>query len=269
MAFAQESGYTPLTIVEIMTALMTNINEEFGTDYTYESFVGTNFYKYFYALAQQMQESEVKTSEIFSKLQQYFEITNELIRRPAVTPPGILETLSEAGYVASVKPMLDADAGKIYVCVDTDDGADDYDEVKLAICEIIRDSVAAGVVSQGSEIESLVLDNGQSFDFKFNLPDITEPLLRITTVLSDNNQVVIKTPEEQKQILLDNIAARYQLGKDFEPQRYFGVADAPWAASAILEYSLDAGSSWLDDIYEADYDEKFDCLLSNVTLVET
>jgi hypothetical protein len=72
MGYANESGYTPQTIDQIMEAFRTAINTQFGTTYTTESFVGTNFYKYFYALAQRVQENEVKTSEIFAKLQDYF-----------------------------------------------------------------------------------------------------------------------------------------------------------------------------------------------------
>ena len=33
---------------------------------------GTNFYKYFYALMQRLQENEIRTSEIVLKIQQYF-----------------------------------------------------------------------------------------------------------------------------------------------------------------------------------------------------
>jgi len=48
------------------------VNTQFGQSYTMDTFIGTNLYKYFYALAQLLQENEVKTSEIFLKLQQYF-----------------------------------------------------------------------------------------------------------------------------------------------------------------------------------------------------
>ncbi len=269
MGFAQESGYVPADIATIMLDLMENINEQFSTSYTAETFLGTNFYKYFYALAQKLQENEVKTSEIFAKLQQYFVITNERISRPVTTSPGLVETLAAAGYTASVKPMEDADAGKINICVDTDDGADDYDEVKLAICTLIKESTVAGAVTQGDQTETLVLSNGQSFDFKFYLPDYVEPKLKLTTVLSENNESVILSPEDQKALLLSNIAARYKLGKNFEPQRYFSLLDAPWAASVHLQYSLDGGSTWLDAIVEHDFDEVYVLLLSNVTLVES
>jgi len=102
MGFASESGYTPATIVDIITEIMEGINDQFDQSYTYESFVGTNWYKYAYAIAQRIQANEVKTSEVFTKLQQYFEITNEMISRPVVTNPGLVEALSNYESVLTV-----------------------------------------------------------------------------------------------------------------------------------------------------------------------
>jgi hypothetical protein len=226
MSYANDSGYTPITIEDIMLALMDNINTQFGTSYTAESFLGTNFYKYFYALAQRLQENEVKTSEIFTYLQQYITVTNERISRPVVTNPGLLEKLEDEGYIASIKKPIDADAGKVYVCIDTDDDAVDYATTKLAINTIIKNSTSAGVVTQGTESSSIALTNGQTFDFKYNLPTRIPVGLRLTTTLSDNNQLLVGTPDEVKLLLLENIEARYRLGKNFEPQKYFSLTDA-------------------------------------------
>lgn len=278
MAFSQENGYTPASIEVIMTDLMTGINTQFGTTYTYESFVGTNFYKYFYALAQRLQANEVKTSEIFLKLQQYIAITNESISRPVVTNPGLIEKFEDEGYTASVKKMIEADAGKIHICVDVDETETDppYAETKLAICEIIRDSTVAGAVTMGDQTEAIVLSNGQSFDFKFALPNRIPVGLRLTIATSENNQVVIDAPEEVKLRLLANIAARYKLGKNFEPQRYFGITDAPWAASVLLEWTddvtdgeIDVTPTWHDEVYDAEFDDLFVIDLELVELVET
>lgn len=269
MPYANDNGYTPATIQALMLSVMNNVNTQFSTTYTEETFLGTNFYKYFYALIQKLQENEVKTSEIFLKLQDYFEVTNERISRPTVTNPGLIEKLESEGYIASIKKPENADAGKVYICVDVDDSDPDYADMKEEICEIIKDSTVAGVVTQGSEVESIVLSNGQSFDFKFALPDREEVLLRLTTVLSENNQFVIKTPEEQKAALLANIVAKYRLGKNFEPQRYFTIVDAPWAESVLLEWSDDDGGNWHDEVFEAEFDDKFDVLLENISLVET
>ena len=268
MSFSLENGYVPTDIPAIMLSLMTNINSQFGTSYTYETFVGTNLYKYFYALAQKLQENEVKTAEIFVKLQQYIAITNERISRPVNTNPGIVDKMLASGYVASVKPMIDADAGKINICVDTDETADDYADVKLAICTLISQITVAGAVTQGAEVETIVLSNGQAFDFKFHLPNRIPIKLKLTLTLSENNQVVVGNPDDVKVLLLANIDARYKLGKNFEPQRYFSIIDAPWTAQVLLQYSTDDGATWLNSIYNADYDALLTFGLEDVTLVE-
>ena len=268
MSFSLENGYVPTDIPAIMLTLMANINTQFGTSYTAETFVGTNLYKYFYALAQKLQENEVKTSEIFAKLQQYIAITNERISRPVNTNPGIVDKMLAEGYVASVKPMIDADAGKINICVDTDELADDYATVKLAICTLISQITVAGAVTQGAEVETIVLSNGQAFDFKFHLPNRIPIKLKLTLTLSENNQVVVGNPDDVKVLLLANITSRYKLGKNFEPQRYFAVADAPWTAQVLLEYSDDDGATWASSIYDANYDDLFTYGLADVTLVE-
>lgn len=268
MSYSNENGYSTDTIQIIITDIMNNINTQFGLSYTYENFVGTNFYKYFYAIAQRLQQNETKTAEIFLKLQDYFALTNERIARPVVTPNGMIEKFASEGWLASVKPMIDADAGKINICVDVDETGDNYASEKLEICTIIKDSCVAGCVTQGTEVESITLSNGQSFDFKFHLPDRIEPLLRLTVTLSENNQDVILTPDEQKAKLIENIAARYSLGKNFEPQRYYSLVDAPWASNVLLEYSIDAGVNWLSNVYDSDFDELFVISLANITLVE-
>lgn len=388
MGYANENGYTPTTIETMMSSVRENINTEFGTSYTAETFMGTNFYKYFYSLMQRSQENEIKTSEIFAKLQQYFRVTNERISRPVVTNPGLIEALETNGYIASVKKPIDADAGKVFVCVDVDDGGhasgivtitsyanlisgtddtitvgatvftaqagaatpgdatfqadgsnsltaesladqinahatagvlvkatavgavvtiraihggeagnsialeyddndtnvgatvsvatleggtepeEDYEAIRLDICTIIKDSTVAGTVSQGTEEKAIVLSNGQSFDFKYNLPNRIPVLLRLTITVSENNQVVILTPEETKDILIANIAAEYRLGRNFEPQRYFSVDDAPWASDVLLEWSINDGGSYFSTVYDAEYDDLFEFDIGDVELVE-
>lgn len=401
MGYAQETGYTPTDIETIMASIMANINTQFQLDpaYTMETFVGTNAYKYFYALAQKVQEGEVKTSEVFQKLQLYFDQINARIARPVVTSPGIIEKLETEGYIASVKPMIDGDAGKIHVCIDANDGVraegsitissyanlvsgtddsvtvgatvftaqtgaatpgagtfqaatsnaataaslatqinahatagalvraqaigavvyitarhggdagnsialvytdndtnvgasvsgatltggednegdDDnpsYEEIRLALCTLLSQIIVGGVVSQGTESEAIVLSNGQSFDFKYNLPNRIPTTLRLTLTLSENNQVLVGSPDEVKQLLLSNVQARYRLGRNFEPQRYFAQSDAPWTSQILLEYSHnydpdDAGSAtWSDDIYDAAYNDLFEIGLEDIVLVE-
>ncbi len=269
MSFILDSGYIPLTIEQIMELMRLGVNDKFSTTYTTDTFLGTNFYKYLYTLGQQVQLNEIKASEIFLKMQEYFDVTNESIQRPNTTHPGILDYFASNGYpVVSTKPPADLDAGKAYVCVDVDEGAGDYATRKLAICNLVKDCIVAGVVSQGTESSTIVLSNNQAFDFKFNLPDRIPILLRLTITTSDNNLYTISSPEVSKQKLYDNIVANYKLGKNFEPQRYFSVVDAPWASNVLLEWSDNDGGDWHDEVFESEYDELFTFELADIELVE-
>lgn len=268
MGYSQENGYIPVSIDTIMTAFMNGVNAQFGTTYTMENFIGTNFYKYFYAIAQRMEFNEIKTSEIFLYLQQYFRLTNEKLSRQNTTAPGIIDYFSRKGFLVSVKPPLDADAGKLFICVNVDDTDPDYDEIKAELCGYVKDCCVAGVISQGTEEEEITLENLQAFTFKYNLPTKTETLLKLTITQSENNQYTIQTPEWIVDRLLANIAASYKLGMNFEPQRYFSIIDAPWASSILLEYSLDDGANWLTIVFDADYDELLTFDVGDVTLIE-
>lgn len=268
MAYSQDQGYVPVDIESIMLAFMGHINTNFQTTYTVDTFKGTNLYKNAYAWAQRQQANEVKTSEIFEKLKNYFKITNERISRPVNTSPGIVDKLAMEGYTSSVKPMVDADAGKVNVCVDVDNAAVDYATKKLAICTLLSQITVGGSVTQGTEIEPIVLSNGQSFDYKFHLPNRIDIKLKLTITLSENNQVLIQSPEEIKNKLMSNIATSYKLGKNFEPQRYYSVVDAPWSSQVKLEYSQDNGVTWADTIFNANFDDIFTFGLDDITLVE-
>ena len=268
MGFSQENGYIPVDISTIMLSFMNNINIQFNTAYTVETFEGTNWYKMGYSFAQRMQENEVKTSEIFLKLQQYIDLVNARISRPVNTNPGIAEKFLTEGYVASVKPMIDADAGKIHIAVDVDDTLPNYSTVKAAIGLLISQITAGGAVTQGDQVVPIVLSNGQEFDFKFNLPNRINVKIKLTLTVSENNQLAIGDPDETKIKLLNQIKNRYQLGKNFEPQRYFAQSDAPWTGQVLLEWSDDDGATWSNSIYDAEYDDLFTFGLEDITLIE-
>lgn len=268
MGFSQENGYEPSSVQTIMTRIMEGINSSFNTNYVYDTFVGSNHYKSFYALAQDVQRGEVKTSEVFLKLQQYITVMNEQISRPVSTNPGLIAAFARAGYIASVKPTDAGGAGKNFTCVDVDNTADDYATKKIEICNLMSESIVGGIHTQGDQIENIVFDNGQSFPFGFFLPDRIEVLLRLTLTTSENNMQVILSPEDVKEKLMDNISLRYRLGRNFEPQRYFAQSDAPWTSQVKLEWSDDDGNNYYTSVFDAEFDELFDVKLENITVVE-
>ena len=268
MSFASDAGYIPLTVQDLMSIIRVNVNSKLDTTYTDAQFVGTNFYKYFYALIQRLQSNEVKTAEILEVLRTYFTTTNERILRPNTTAPGLYDYFEDRGFQISVKPPVDTDAGKAFVCINVDSGASDYADTKLELCGYLKNCIVAGIVTQGDQVETLPTSNGQSFDFKYSLPNKIPVLLKLTITLSDNNMFSIKSPEEIKQALFDNIAARYRLGLNFEPERYFSVVDAPWASNVLLEWSDDDGDNYYATVYEADFDDIYTFDLDDISLVE-
>lgn len=268
MGWAKETGYIPLSVEEILDRIRVNINATFLTSYTTENFPGSNHYKFSYALAQEIARGETLTSEIFFKVQNYFVSTNSRISRPLVTDPGTIEELEKMGYVSSVKPMILGDAGKRSICVLVDPDGPDFAAKKLEIATKILECTSGGVVLQGDQVETIVISNGQAMDSKFWLPVIQEPLLKLTITISENNQEYIQGPEWVRERLLRNITARYRLGLNFEPEKYFTVEDAPWAAAILLEYSLDDGATWSSDVFLAEFDDLFKIKIENITVDE-
>lgn len=390
MSFAQDSGYLPVPLNTIIGSIRENLNTQFKTTYTEATFLGTNWYKFAYALAQKIQQGEVKASEIFLKTQEYFALTNEAIQRPSVSFPGLFEAFQSHDYVASVKPPAEEDAGKIFICVDvadaiagkaatgtitisdfaalvsgtddtitvgataftaqagsatpgdatfqadgsndataeslatqinghatagalvtavaegnvvyltanersadgnsialdytdndTNEGAEvsgetleggidiheDYAGVKLEIATLIKDFVAAGLVTEGTEEEEITISNGQEFTFAYNLPNRIPVLLKLSLTKSSNSLMAVPSDEEIRQVVFDHINARYRLGWNFEPQRYFNLSDAEWSSDCLLEYSVDGGDSWESNVYVAEYVDVFTFGLEDIQVV--
>lgn len=267
MTWAKENGYTPITFEALMDAIRLAINAQLDMNFSTETFVASNYYKYFYTLAQRVLENETKTADIFAKLQQYISTTNQKIQRPSVSLPGLLDSFASKGYVASVKNNLVIDKGTISIAVDVDDTLPSYPAKKLEIGQNIAEFVAAGLVTIGDETQQVTLTNGQQFDMKFQLPNRIPVKLRITLDPSDNQTVVVPSDEDIRIKVFANTNARYRLGWDFEPQRYFTQVDAPWAATILLEYSDNGGTTWDDDVFQANYDDLFTFGLDDITVV--
>ncbi len=264
MSFAQDNGYTPTTFNGLMDLVRIGINAQFSTTYTAETFIGTNWYKLAYPLVQRVQQGEITTSEVFAALSRYIEQSNQSIQRPSVSQPGIIDSFESQGFVVSTKDNVDSDAGKLFLCVDVDQSAASYATVKSEILELLSDYIVGPLVTQGSETGTVVLSNGQSFTYRYDLPNRIPVLLRLTAVKSDNTTALVPGDIPIRQAIYKNIlgekdedgvyttSPRYRLGYDFAPQRYFNVSDdAPWAESLVLEWSSNAGSTWHSNVYSA------------------
>jgi hypothetical protein len=273
MTYAQDNGYTPTSFAALVEQLRNFVNDQFGTEFTEENFVGTKFYQILYFALQLANRNETKASEIFLKLQEYILQTNMRIQRPSTSLPGIIESFQSRGYIMSVRENDVEDAGTVAYCVDVDDSLPNYPDKRLEICQMLKDFVAAGMVFVGTEEEEITLSNGQEFTFRFSLPDRTPTLLRLTITSSDNQDLFTPDNEVIRQTLFDNIwgkvgqAPRYRLGWDFEPQRYFTLQDAPWAATILLEYSIDAGEAWLSSVFQASYIDILEFGLEDIQVI--
>jgi len=129
MAFDLLNGYQPRTFEEILQAFTDEVNTQFGTTYDTTTIVGTEFYKFFYAGAQLVMQSEVQTAEITAKMTDYIRTANENINLPKSTIDGFIQGLlapiadGGLGLVSTIKNITDpAEAGYLFLVVDADDG---------------------------------------------------------------------------------------------------------------------------------------------------
>lgn len=269
MSFSRQNGYIPSSIAQKMNAIRIAINTEFGTSMTTQNFNGSNYYKYFYALVQELQKSEVLMGEVFVKLQKYIETTNEKIQQPKNTAEGIQSDIFFGlGYPCSVKEMIVADRGKIHVCVDIDEDAVGYAGKRQQINNRLSEITVLGGVTQGDQTDNVVLTNGQSFAYSFYLPTRIPIKLRLTLNISENNLNLVETTTAVALKLFNSIKLKYALGRNFEPQTYFNVSDAPWTSSILLEYSTDDAVTWLTAVYDAGYRDLLTFALADITIVE-
>lgn len=265
MSYAQDTGYTPRTVEEILEEWREEINDQFDTTYDAQTFVGSKHYQYFYRAAQMVQRGEVKTSQIFQKLQDYIATTNDRIQRPTTTYPGLVEALEDAGYSASIKPPAYEDRGTVSICIDVDDTDPDYPAIKQELLELISTFIAGGMVFMGTETGDVVISNGQNFPFAYFLPTKRRTYMRVTLKKSDNSNVEIPDDVTLRTLVRDNVLARYQLGWDFEPERYLTQAEVLWASDLKIEYSFNL-FGWDVDVYQASFDELLQVALGDIQI---
>lgn len=269
MAYTDKNGFVPDTIEQLMNDFMNDINIKFGTSYTLDTFVGSNFYKYFYVIAQQIINNEIIFAQAFQKLQDYIRSTNETIVIAKTPLDGLIKVFADAGYQISIEPMTALNAGTLGVCVDVDNTDPDYADMKTEILTMLKDYTVAGIFFSGAETGNIALTNGQSFEFGFDLP--TEyPLaeLELSIILSQNVNIVPDSEAQIKAKLLANLAERYSIGRDFEPDRYFDIkTDAPYASSVTLKWRKTSGDSFSALVYGADYKDVFRFDASRITVV--
>ncbi len=383
MAFDLLNGYQPRTFAEILQAFTDEVNAQFGTAYDTTTIVGTEFYKFFYAGAQLVMQSEAQTAEITAKMTDYIRTANENINLPKSTidgfTQGLLAPIADGGLelVSTIKNITNsAEAGYLFLCVDVDDGDHatgnvtitdylhltnsgndiiavngvnftaqtgaatlgtgtfqaatsnaataaslatqinahatvglvvkatavgavvnlrtihggtagnsvalaytntangvgatvsgatltggtdnaDYAALKQEIINKMGAWLSAGLYYTGTEEGTRIALNGQTFTYKFAMPDPVNILVRITATASANAKTPILNENQIRDIFDANFASLYRLGLNFEPEKYLEIArDLPFASDILLEYSENAGSTWSDQPRAMAYNEK-------------
>lgn len=259
MSYSVLNGYAPRSYDDILLTTVNAVNEDFGTNYTTQSFKGTNLWKVLYAAIQEIMTTENNIALLGEKMKQFISVQNEELYAPTSTIDGFTDLLKrELSLVGSIKPNEAADAGNLYLCVDADNNLDDYAAIKQEILELMHRHLVGGLVYHGTEAGTVTGTNGQSYSYAYSLPTPISLMVKVTIDVSDNTLLKIPTTNEVKEIFLKNFKNRYRLGFDFEPQNYLCRDDVPFAGSILIEYSQDSGVTWDTDVLDLNYNEKVD-----------
>lgn len=257
MAYS-EGGYIPSDFEDILSRIIVRVNEEFGTDYTRQTFIGTNFYKCFYPLIQELISVEADFALAYAKLTDYIRSTNEMLAVSKTAEEALISVFKKNGYTVSLERNTLQNAGTIGLCVDVDSAAQDYAGIKADILELLKNNTVAGISFKGAERGFRTLSNGQDMEFAYDLPNKTDIYLKLTITLSNDTNILVDSEEEIKNKLIDNIGQMYALGRKFEPARYFTVSrDAPYAADILLEYKKEGEETYSSQVYQSKYTDLF------------
>lgn len=270
MSYTITNGYSPRDYETILAQCVDIVNEEFGTTYTTQSFVGTNLWKFLYATIQGLMTVENNIAELGVKIQDYIRTQNEALIIPRSSPDGIMQIIKdELGLVSSIKPVETAEnAGLIFLAIDVDNTNADYPERKQQIFNLLHENMGAGLFYQGTERGNVTASNGQVFEYAFGLPEEVPLKVEIKVRISDNTTLLVETPTIIKQKFLANFAELYRLGYDFEPQSFLCIdRDLPFASEIEISYSEDGGSTFQSDVRDCAYNEKI-TIASNDVEVE-
>ncbi len=255
MSYNLKNGYAPRDYDEILETCIQIVNEQFGYEYTPQTFVGTNLWKFIYAIIQEIMTVENDIAELGVKLQDYIRTQNEELVIPRSSPDGITQILKdELGLEASIKPTESADAGNIYLAVDVDNTAEDYLETKQKILNTLAKYMGAGLFYNGTEQGTVTEINGQQFNYAYSLPTTVALNVKIQIKISDNTANFVETPTVVKEKFIENFKKLYRLGYDFEPTIYLCRDDLDFASEIKISY-LSEGS-YTSEIYQSDYNEK-------------
>lgn len=275
MSFNVVNGYTKQTFNELLATLTQAVNEQFGTNYTVDSIVGSNHFKSFYGGLQLVMESENKINDLQVKVVDYIRTINETISAPISSVDGTIKYFKDnLGLDVSLRPITDVSlAGQPAIAVDIDPSASDFNSRKQQIFDALRISQTEGLYWYNPSTEAKTNEyrgessalNGQAFPYAFFTPVAFPMYVKITITRSRDNLAYQLNTAQIEQLFRTNFASRYSLGRDFEGERYLSICDVPSAADVKVEWSTD-NASWTEGVREMEFDSKIS--IAGITVVE-
>lgn len=275
MPFNVINGYSKQSFNELLAVLTSAINDQFGTNYTVESIIGSNHFKSFYGGLQLVMETENKINDLQVKIVDYIRTVNDSISAPISSADGTIRYFKDnLGLDVALRPITDVSlAGKPAIAVDIDPTTADFNSRKQQIFDALRISQTEGLYWYNPSTEPANNEyrgessalNGQAFPFAFFTPVATPLYVRITITRSRDNLAYQLNTAQIEQIFRDNFAKQYKIGRDFEGERYLSICDVESAADVKVEWSTD-NSTWTEGVREMSFDSKI--TIAGITVVE-
>lgn len=275
MSYDVINGYGKQTFPDLMKIMTDSINRHFDTDYTTDTVVGSNHFKFFYGGLQLVMETENKIAELGVKIADYIRTVNESIQAPVSSVDGTIQYFKKnLGLNVSLRAITDVSlAGKPKIAVDIDSASADFESRKQQIFDALRLSQTEGLywfnpsttpADNEYRGESSAL-NGQAFPYAFYIPREVPIYVRIRVTRSRDNLAFQLNVTQIREIFESNFAKMYSIGRDFEGDTYLSTCDIKSAASIVVEWS-DDNINWSSAVREMEFDTKI--TLKNVEVIE-
>ncbi|EOV3438315.1 hypothetical protein ACOW85_001686 [Vibrio parahaemolyticus] len=264
MKWDSETGATPESFEAHINRYYENFkaSDSKFTNLAFNTFVASDEYKVFYSAAQIDMYADSVFAETFLRLSEYIESVNLKISNPTTVPNAIIRGFwDEFGIRANIKPMTEADRGKLHIALDYTTNPDlvDGPELEYKIGSWLEKTrVVAGVVTIGDIEQIIVIKDSIPETYRWTLAKETPIKFKTTIIQSRTTSAITETLDEIAKKFNANFAQRYWVGRDLEPERYLEInTDCEYAADIITSYSLDNGGTWLTEPYESTYNVKF------------
>ncbi|MGD1335029.1 hypothetical protein ACP6H1_21680 [Vibrio harveyi] len=276
MRWDSETGVTPESFDALINRYYENFKQSDSkfTNLAYNSFVASDEYKVFYSAAQVDMYADAVFAETFMRLEDYIKSINLKIENPTTIPSAIIKGFwDDFGIKANIKPMIKEDRGLVHIALDYSTNPDLVPDAELEyrIGKWLEKSrIVAGVVTIGDIEQIIVIEDGIPETYRWKEAEEKEIMFKTRIILSKKSSQTIEDSGIIAEKFNSNFERLYWVGRNIEPETYLETqVDCPYAADIITEYSIDGGTTWLSEPYEAEYYVKFVGKLeaSNVTVI--